>query len=227
MIDFPKRWPATKPDVIQLYSMATPNGQKIGIMLEETGLPYEPHLINIINNDQFDEDYLKINPNNKIPSIIDPNGPNGERLALMESGAILMYLAEKSGQFMPKEEAQRWETLQWLFFQKAHLGPMMGQFGHFFKFARDKTSDSYAIERYTAESKRILGVIEKRLQGREWMVGDSLTIADMAIAPWINCIDFYEGHDALQTDSLPNIQAYLARFLDRPAVKRGLSVCSL
>ncbi|MCH8533030.1 MAG: glutathione S-transferase N-terminal domain-containing protein [Saccharospirillum sp.] len=227
MINFPKRWPASNPDIIQLYSMATPNGQKIGIMLEETGLAYESHLINIINNDQFDEDYLKINPNNKIPSIIDPNGPNGERIALMESGAILMYLAEKSGQFMPEDEAQRWETLQWLFFQKAHLGPMLGQFGHFFKFAKDKTTDNYGLERYTGEAKRLLGVVEKRLQGREWIVGDRMTIADIAIVPWIKCIDFYEGHEALQTHSLPNVQAYLTRFMDRPAVQRGVKVCSL
>ncbi|MHA7879004.1 MAG: glutathione S-transferase N-terminal domain-containing protein [Saccharospirillum sp.] len=227
MTDFPKRWPASNPDIIQLYSMATPNGQKAGIMLEETGLDYEPHLINILKNDQFDEDYLKINPNNKIPSIIDPNGPGGERIALMESGAILMYLAEKSGQFLPKDEVGRWETLQWLFFQKAHLGPMLGQFGHFFKFAKDKTSDTYGVERYTQETKRILDVIEKRLQGRDWIAADRMTIADIAIVPWIACIDFYEGHDALETATRPNTQDYVARFMERPAVQKGVKVCSV
>jgi len=226
MIDFPKRWPVENPDILQLYSMATPNGQKVGIMLEEAGIPYEAHLVHIGQDHQFDEDYLAINPNNKIPTIIDPNGPGGERFALMESGAILMYLAEKSGHFLPKDEARRWETIQWLFFQMGHVGPMFGQFGHFYKFAADKTTDRYGVDRYTKESQRILGVLEKRLEGREWIMGDDLTIADMAIAPWVKCIDFYEGHEALGTDQFKNVMAYTKRFYDRPLVQKGAKVCA-
>ena len=225
MSNFPKRWPAADPTVLQLYSMGTPNGQKVSIMLEETGLPYEPHLVNIIENDQFDEDFLKLNPNNKIPAIIDPNGPNGERIAMMETGAILLYLAEKTGQFLPKDPDKRWETLQWLFFQVAHVGPMFGQFGHFYKFAADKTSDSYGVERFTSESKRLLGVLNQRLEGQEWIMGDELTIADMAIAPWIKALDFYEGHEALDTAAYKNVMQYCERFYARPAVEKGSQVC--
>jgi GST-like protein len=225
MSNFPKRWPAKNPDILQLYSMATPNGQKVGIMLEESGLPYEAHLINIMNDDQFDKDYLKLNPNNKIPAIIDPNGPGGERIAMMESGAILMYLAEKTGQFLPKDQLKRWETLQWVFFQAAHVGPMFGQFGHFYKFAADKTSDSYGVDRYTGESKRILGVLEQRLKDQQWIMGDEVTIADMAIAPWVKAIDFYEGHDQLDTGSYKHVIDYSRRFYDRPGVQTGSKVC--
>lgn len=225
MIEFPKRWPVENSDILQLYSMATPNGQKVSIMLEEAGIPYEAHLVNIIEDHQFDEDYLAINPNNKIPTIIDPNGPNGERFALMESGAILMYLADKSGQFLPKEETRRWETIQWLFFQMGHVGPMFGQFGHFYKFAADKTSDDYGVERYKKESQRILGVLEKRLQGREWIMGDELTIADMAVAPWVKCIDFYDAHETLATDQFKTVMDYTERFYARPAVQKGSKVC--
>lgn len=226
MIDYPKRWPVTNPDILQLYSMATPNGQKVSIMLEEAGVPYEAHLVHIGKNDQFDEDYLKLNPNNKIPSIIDPNGPNGERIAMMESAAILMYLAEKSGKFLPEDANRRWETLQWLFFQIGHIGPMLGQFGHFYKFAADKTTDSYGVDRYTAESQRLLGVLEKRLENREWIMGDELTIADFATAPWIKAIDFYDGHDTLNTDQYKNVLDYTQRFYDRPLVKKGAQVCA-
>jgi len=225
MTNFPKRWPVKNPDVLQLYSMATPNGQKVGIMLEETGLPYEAHLINIMNDDQYDEDYLHLNPNNKIPSIIDPNGPGGQRIAMMESGAILMYLAEKSGQFLPEDPLRRWETLQWVFFQAAHVGPMFGQFGHFYKFAADKTSDSYGVDRYTAETKRILNVLEQRLKNQPWMMGDEVTIADMAIGPWVKAIDFYEGHDQLDTGSYKHVIDYGKRFYDRPGVQAGSKVC--
>lgn len=227
MIEFPKRWPVQNPDILQLYSLATPNGQKVGIMLEETGLDYEAHKVNIMADEQFDEDYLKINPNNKIPSIIDPDGPGGEPIQFMESGAILMYLADKSGQFLPKEESRRWETLQWLFFQKAHLGPMLGQFGHFYKFAADKTSDAYAKERFTSESRRILGVLEKRLDGREWIMGDELTIADFAIAPWIKCIDFYDGHEALGTADFAKVMDFTERLYQRPKTQAGAAVCAI
>ncbi len=227
MVDFPKRWTVENPEILQLYSMATPNGQKVGIMLEETGLEYEPHTVNIIEDHQFDTDYLAINPNNKIPSLIDPNGPDGKRYALMESGAILMYLAEKSGQFMPTDPVGRWETTQWLMFQMGHVGPMLGQFGHFYKFAKDKTSDSYGVDRYTNESRRIMGVLEKRLADRQWIMGDDYTIADMAIAPWIKCIDFYDGHDALGTGDFPQLMDYVQRVYERPAVQTGSKVCSI
>lgn len=226
MSAYPKRWPVENPDVLQLYSLATPNGQKIGIMLEESGLPYEAHTVNIMKDEQFDEDYLKLNPNNKIPSIIDPNGPDGKPLQLMETGAILIYLAEKTGRFLPTDPARRLETLQWLFFQTAHIGPMLGQFGHFTKFAADK-SDAYSKERFTNESRRLLGVLDQRLEGRQWIMGDELTIADMAIAPWIKCIDFYEGHDVLNTAEFNNVMDYCERFYARPGVQAGAAVCAI
>lgn len=226
MIAFPKRWPVENPDILQLYSLATPNGQKIGIMLEETGLPYEAHTVNIMNNEQFDEDYLALNPNNKIPSIIDPNGPKGEPIQLMETGAILIYLADKTGQFLSAEPAQRLETLQWLFFQTAHLGPMLGQFGHFYKFAADK-SDDYSKQRFIDESRRLLGVLDKHLKDREWMAGDQMSIADIAIAPWIKCIDFYQGHDALGTAEFKQVLAHRDRFFARPKVQTGAAVCGI
>lgn len=225
MIQFPKRWPVQNEDILQLYSMATPNGQKVGIMLEETGIPYEAHLVDIIEDHQFDEDYLKLNPNNKVPAIIDPNGPGGKPIAMMESGAILMYLAEKSGRLLPENPARRWETIQWLFFQMAHVGPMFGQFGHFYKFAADKTSDRYGVERYTNETRRILGVLDTRLADRQWIMGDEFTIADIATVPWIKAIDFYEGHDALHTEQFEHVIAYRDRFFDRPAVQKGALVC--
>ena len=220
-----EKWAPHDPEVIQLYSFPTPNGVKVSIMLEETGLPYEPHLVTLSDADVKSPEFLSLNPNNKIPAIIDPNGPNGERIAMMETGAILMYLAEKTGLFLPKDPDKRWETLQWLFFQVAHVGPMFGQFGHFYKFAADKTSDSYGVDRFTSESKRLLGVLNQRLEGQEWIMGDELTIADMAIAPWIKALDFYEGHEALDTASYNNVMQYCERFYARPAVEKGSKVC--
>jgi GST-like protein len=225
MPNFPSRWPASNPDIIQLYTLPTPNGQKVSIMLEEVGLPYEAHKIDIMAGDQFDEEYLLINPNNKIPSIIDPDGPDGKPIAFMEAGAILMYLAEKTGKLLPTDPAKRWETLQWLFFQTGHVGPMFGQFGHFFKYAADKTTDSYGMERYRDESKRILGVLEKRLSdGREWIMGNELTIADMAIAPWVKGLDWYEGHEELGTLSFEKTVAYRDRFFALPCAERGATI---
>lgn len=226
MIDFPKRWPAKNENIIQLYTLPTPNGQKVSIMLEEVGLPYEAHTIDIMAGDQFDEDYLKINPNNKIPSIIDPNGPNGERIAFMESGAILLYLAEKTGKLMPKDEHKRWQTLQWLFFQTGHVGPMFGQFGHFYKYAAGKTTDSYGVDRYRDEAKRILGVLNKQLATNPWIVGSELTVADMAIAPWIKGLDWYEGHEVLETQSFEHVIRYRDQFFDLPSAQRGAMVGS-
>ncbi len=224
---FPKRWPATHPDRIQLYSLATPNGQKVGIMLEETGLPYEAHTIDITADDQFDEDFIALNPNSKIPVIVDPNGPGEQPISFMESGAILMYLAEKSGKFLSEEPHQRWETLQWLFFQVGHVGPMFGQFGHFFKYAADKTQDSYGVDRYSNETKRLLTLLDKRMAGREWIMGDNLSIADIAIVPWIKGLDFYDGHQRLQTNSFTNVTAWRDRFYARPGVIKGSKVCSI
>ena len=224
MIQFPSRWPATDPTAIQLYTLPTPNGQKVSIMLEAIGLPYEAHKIDIMAGDQFDPEYLLINPNNKIPAIIDPNGPDGKAIAFMEAGAILMYLAEKTGKLLPSDSAKKWETLQWLFFQTGSVGPMFGQFGHFFKYAAGKTADSYASDRYRDESKRLLGVLNKRLQDKEWIMDSELTIADVAIAPWIKGLDWYDGHDALATENYPNVLAYRDRFYDLPAAQRGASV---
>ncbi|MEM6995965.1 MAG: glutathione S-transferase N-terminal domain-containing protein, partial [Myxococcota bacterium] len=195
-IDFPSRWAPEHPDRIQLYSLPTPNGQKAGIVLEELGLPYEAHRIDIMAGDQFDPEYVAINPNSKIPSIIDPNGPGGKKIALMESAAILLYLSEKAGGALNPAE-HRWETLEWLSFQIASVGPFFGQFGHFHKFARDKTTDDYALKRYTAEAKRLLGVLNARLEGRAYLVGETFTIADIATFPWVKALNFYEGKEAL------------------------------
>lgn len=225
---FPKRWPPIHPDHIQLYSTATPNGQKISIALEEMGLFYDAHLINILKNDQFDEDYLTLSPNSKIPSLSDPDGPNGEQILLMESGAILMYLAEKTGKLLPQDPASRLECIQWLFFQVGHVGSMFGQFGHFYKFAIDKTTDDYAKERYLHETKRLLGVLEKRLTGRDYIMGTQYTIADIAICPWVECLDaFYDARDILEFHHYKHVMAWRSRVTSRPAYQRGSIVCSL
>lgn len=221
--DLPANWPARHPDRIQLYSLATPNGQKAGIALEELELPYEAHKINIMAGDQFHEDYLGINPNSKIPAMIDPNGPDGKPLAIMESGALLIYLAEKAGKLIPEDPAARSEVLQWLFFQVGSVGPMFGQFGHFFKFAKGKT-DTYGEERYGKEVERLLGVMDRQLEGKEWIAGE-YSIADISLVPWINALDFYEGKDFVNYDNFKNVHAWVARFNERPAVQRGVKVC--
>lgn len=224
---FPKRWPPQRPDVIQLYSLATPNGQKVGVCLEEMGLEYEAHLINILEGDQHDEDYVKLSPNGKIPSLIDPNGPDGDPIILCESIVILMYLADKTGMLFPQDYAARMDHMQWLVFQAAHVGPMLGQFGHFFKFAADKTSDNYGVERYTEETKRVLKVLDDRLQGREYIM-DEYSIVDIAMVPWVDCLDgFYEGGEVLAFNSYENVVAWRKRVTERPAYVRGREVCSL
>jgi GST-like protein len=221
----PARWPATQPDAIQLYSMHTPNGQKVGVCLEELGLEYEPHLIHIGRNDQFDPDFLKISPNNKIPAIIDPHGPEDEPLALMESIVILQYLAEKAGRLFPLTYRARLEAQQWLVFQAAHTGPMFGQFGHFFLYAKDKTSDTYAKERYTNETKRLLKVLDTRLQDREYLL-DDYSIVDIAHVPWVDCLDtFYKGAEVLEMDAFPHLQAWRKRVTARPAYIKGKDIC--
>lgn len=221
---FPSRWAPRHPDRIQLYSIATPNGQKIAVALEEMGLPYEAHKINILAGDQFDPEYVAINPNSKIPSIIDPAGPGGRPIALMESGAILVYLAEKSGKLLSDDGELRWQAIQWLFFQMASVGPFFGQFGHFHKFARGKTADGYALDRYTKETNRLLGVLDARLEGREYLVGDEYSIADVATFPWVKALDFYQGKDQVEYGSFANVDPWLQRCLARPASVRGMAV---
>ncbi|MDK4717027.1 glutathione binding-like protein [Rhizobium sp. CNPSo 4039] len=221
-----KRWPASNPDIIQLYSLPTPNGVKVSIALEELGLAYEPHLISFGTNDQKSPEFVSLNPNGRIPAIIDPNGPDGKPIGLFESGAILVYLAEKTGKLMPSDAARRYETLEWVFFQMAGVGPMFGQFGHFFKFAAEKVANnSYPVERYRDEAKRLLGVLESRLQGREWIMGDEYTIADITTFPWVRGVDvFYGGREVLEFESFPSVMAWLERALARPASQRGLSI---
>ena len=222
-----RRWPAQHPDRIQLYSLNTPNGVKASIMLEETGLPYEPHLVDIMENQSHLPEFLALNPNGKIPAIIDPDGPGGQPLGLFESGAILMYLAEKTGKFLPVDAAARWETIQWLFFQMASIGPMFGQVGFFNKFAGREYEDKRPLQRYVTETKRLLGVLEGRLQGRAWIMGDDYTIADIATLGWVNnLITFYEARELVEFDRFANVAAWLERGLARPAVQRGLQIPS-
>ena len=219
------RWPARQPDRIQLYSLNTPNGVKVSIMLEETGLPYEPHRVDIGNHESHTPAFLSLNPNGKIPAIIDPDGPDGEPLALFESGAILLYLADKTGQFIPANAARRWETIQWVFFQMASIGPMFGQVGFFNKFAGKEFADKRPLERYVNESRRLLGVLDGRLVGRRWIMGDDYTIADIATVGWVqNLITFYAARELVAFDRFTNVAAWLNRALARPAVQRGLEI---
>jgi len=220
---FPSRWAPQHPERIQLYSIATPNGQKIGIALEELELPYEAHRIDILKGDQFDPEFVAISPNSKIPAIIDPTG--AEPLAIMESGAILLHLAEKTGKLLPRDAKGRSEVMQWLFFQVGSVGPMFGQFGHFYRFAKDKTSDDYAKGRYTDETKRLLTVIDNRLEDREFLAGD-YSIADIATVPWVAGLDFYGGNDVLAFDTFSNIARWIPACLGRPGAVRGVEVCA-
>jgi GST-like protein len=225
--DFPitRRWPARHPDHIQLYSLATPNGVKVSIALEETGLAYEAHKVSFETNDQMTPEFLSLNPNNKIPAIIDPHGPGDQPLALFESGAILVYLAEKAGKLLPQEPHARYETLQWLMFQMGGVGPMFGQFGHFHKFAADKVSDPYPRERYLNETKRLLGVLDERLEGRDYIMGDDLTIADIAIVPWLRTLGgFYEAGEISGLDAMANLKRWIETCMARPAFERGTRV---
>jgi len=220
-----KKWPAKHPDRIQLYSLPTPNGVKVSVMLEETGLPYEPHLVRFEANDQLSPEFLSLNPNSKIPAIIDPNGPDGKPLPLFESGAILTYLADKSERFMPRDSASRYETIQWLMFQMGGIGPMFGQVGFFNKFAGKDYADKRPRDRYVAEAKRLLGVLEGRLASRAWIMGDEYTIADMAVFPWVrNLIGFYEAGELVGIADFPQVMRTLDAFLARPAVGRGLDI---
>ncbi|WP_426699816.1 glutathione S-transferase N-terminal domain-containing protein [Rhodanobacter sp. Col0626] len=225
--DFPiaTRWPALHPERIQLYSLNTPNGVKASIMLEETGLPYEAHLVDIMKDESHTPEFLALNPNGKIPAIIDPDGPGGEPLALFESGAILQYLADKTGQFIPADAARRWETIQWVYFQMASIGPMFGQVGFFNKFAGKSYEDKRPLQRYVDEAKRLLGVLDTRLDGRRWIMGDDYTIADIATLGWVNnLITFYEARELVAYDGFAHVVAWLDRGLARPAVQLGLKI---
>ncbi len=220
-----RKWPAAHPDRLQLYSFPTPNGVKVSIALEEIGLPYEAHTVNIMANETWTPEFLSLNPNGKIPAILDPRGPDGKPLALWESGAILLYLAEKTGKLLPTGPAARYETIQWVFFQMAGVGPMFGQLDFFHKFAGREIEDKRPLERYRAESKRLLDVLEKRLDGRDWIMGEEYTIADISMLGWVrNLVGFYGAGELVEYDRLKNVPAWLARGLARPAVQRGLEI---
>lgn len=220
-----QRWPAKDPNVIQLYSLPTPNGIKVSAMLEETGLAYEPHLVDFGTNDQMTPEFLSLNPNNKIPAILDPHGPDGKPLALFESGAILIYLAEKSGKFLPKDESGRYETLQWLMFQMGGAGPMFGQMGFFVKFAGKDIEDPRPRQRYVDESRRLIGVIEGRLKGRSYIMGDDYTIADIALWPWLRTVTgFYGAGELVGIQDFPNVLDYINRCEARPASQKAVNI---
>ncbi len=220
-----RKWPAQHPERLQLYSLPTPNGVKVSIMLEEIGLPYEPHAVRFDKNEQLSPEFLSVNPNNKIPAILDPQGPGGKPLVLFESGAILVYLAEKTGRFLPQDPAGRYHTLQWLMFQMGGVGPMFGQLGFFHRFAGKEFEDKRPRDRYVAETKRLLGVLNQRLQSQAWVVSDDYTIADMAIFPWVRTLSgFYEAGELLGMAEYPALNRALEAFQARPAVVRGLTI---
>jgi GST-like protein len=219
------QWPIEHPDRLQLYSLATPNGQKVSIALEELGLPYEAHKVNILEGEQFTDEFKAVCPNSKIPALVDPNGPDGKPLAIFESGAILLHLAEKTDKLLPTDPRRRSECVQWLFFQMANVGPMFGQFGHFYRFAKEKLP--YAIERYTNEARRILGVLETRLAEGNYLVDNEYTIADIATFPWVGCLDWgYNASEDLKLkEEFPRVMAWYSRCTERPASVRGAKVC--
>jgi GST-like protein len=220
-----KRWPAAHPELLQLYSLPTPNGVKVSIMLEEIGLPYEVHLVDFGKDDQKTPEFLSLNPNGKIPAILDPNGPGGRPLPLFESGAIVQYLAEKTGKLLPQDAARRYQTLQWVHFQMGGIGPMFGQVGFFHKFAGKDFEDKRPLERYVAESKRLLGVMETHLAGRQWFMDDDYSIADISMLGWVrNLIGFYGAGDLVEFTQFKSVAAWLERGLARPAVQRGLNI---
>ncbi len=220
-----RKWPAAHPERLQLYSLPTPNGVKVSILLEELGLPYEPHLVSFETNNQLSPEFLSLNPNNKIPAILDPDGPGGTPLALFESGAILIYLAEKAGRFLPADPARRYEAIQWLMFQMGGVGPMFGQLGFFHKFAGKDYEDKRPRDRYVAESRRLLKVLDQHLEGRAWIMGDEYTIADIATWPWVNNLaGFYGAGELVGFADFANVRRVLDAFLARPAVQRGLKI---
>ena len=217
------RWPAQHPERIQLYSLGTPNGQKVSIALEELGLPYEFHRVDIMTNDQFTPEFLSINPNNKIPAILDPDGPGGQPMPLWETGAILIYLADKTGRLLPQDPVQRYQTIQWLMWQMGGVGPMFGQVGFFYRYGGKDFEDKRPLERYVNETRRLLGVLDQRLEGRDWVMGD-YSVADIAIFPWVRCMrDIYQAAELVGIDEFRNVLRVLEAFLARPAVQKGLA----
>ncbi len=225
--EFPitRKWPALHPERIQLFSLPTPNGIKVSVMLEETALPYEPHRVDFEANEQLSEEFLSLNPNNKIPAILDPQGPGGRPFPLFESGAILLYLADKAGSFVPQDPAGRYETIQWLMFQMSAVGPMFGQVGFFTKFAGKEYADKRPRDRYVNEAMRLLGVIDRRLADRRWIMGEAYTIADMALFPWVNTlVGFYGAGDLVGIAQFAHVVRGLDSFLARPAVGRGIDI---
>ena len=219
------KWPARHPDRVQLYSLPTPNGVKVSIALEELGLPYEPHRVAFDSHEQRSPEFLSLNPNNKIPAILDPDGPSGKPLALFESGAILLYLAEKTGKLMPADPAGRYLALQWLMFQMGGIGPMFGQLGFFHKFAGKDYEDKRPRDRYVDEAKRLLAVLDGQLKGKSWVLGDDFSIADIAIFPWVrNLVGFYGAGDLVGFSDFKEVQRVLEAFVQRPAVIRGLEI---
>lgn len=219
-----KKWPVENPEVLQLFSFPTPNGVKISIALEEMGLPYEAHRVTLSDADVKSEEFLSLNPNNKIPAIIDPNGPDGEPLGLFESGAILIYLAEKTGKLIGETAADKAKAIQWLMFQMGGVGPMLGQLGFFVKFAGSEIEDPRPRERYINEAKRLLAVIEKQLDGQDWIAGDFFSIADIAIVPWLKGLSYYQAEELVGLHEMPNIMGYIERFMSRPSVKKGSNI---
>ncbi|MEO6771929.1 MAG: glutathione S-transferase N-terminal domain-containing protein [Kofleriaceae bacterium] len=220
-----KRWPTQHPDRLQLYSFPTPNGVKVSIALEEIGLPYEAHAIDILKDESRTPEFLAVNPNGKIPAIVDPNGPGGRPLALFESGAILLYLADKTGKLVPTDAGRRYQTIEWVFWQMSGLGPMFGQLGFFHKFAGKDYEDKRPFERYRTESKRLLGVLDARLAGRQWIMDDDFTIADVSMIGWVrNLVGFYGAREVVEFDALAHVPGWLERSLARPAVARGLEI---
>lgn len=220
-----RRWRAKHPELLQLYSLPTPNGVKVSIMLEEIGLPYEVHLVDFGKDDQKTTEFLSLNPNGKIPAILDPNGPGGRPLPLFESGAILQYLAEKTGKLLPQDAARRYQTIQWVHFQMGGIGPMFGQVGFFHKFAGKDFEDKRPRDRYVSEAKRLLGVMETHLAGRQWFMDDDYTIADISMLGWVrNLIGFYGAGDLVEFTQFKSVAAWLERGLARPAVERGLNI---
>ena len=219
------RWPAKNPDIIQLYSLPTPNGVKASAMLEESGLPYEAHRVDFSADDQHTPEFESLNPNGKIPAILDPNGPGGQPLGLFESGAILQYLAEKSGKLLSSDPATRIQTLQWLHFQMSAVGPMFGQFGHFWKFARESCDHPYPLNRYKNESQRILDVLDDHLEENQWMAGEAYSIADLAIWPWYRTFGgFYDAADYLELDNYQHVKNWSDKCFERPASAKAINI---
>ncbi|MGE8102871.1 glutathione binding-like protein [Allorhizobium sp. NPDC080224] len=220
------KWPPADPGIIQLYSLPTPNGVKVSIALEELGLAYEPHLVDFGSNAQKSPEFVSLNPNGRIPALIDPDGPDGKPIGLFESGAILIYLADKAGKLLPKDGAARYTVLQWLMFQMGGVGPMFGQYGHFYKFAADKVKNNpYPAERYRDETRRLLGVLEAQLEKGPWLTGEDYTIADIATWPWVRALKvFYAGETDLGLADFPQVLDWWARAEARPASQKGLNI---